>query len=82
MPFIKTISPSKATGETAEVYRQMEEMGGVSRIAKIVQLFSLRPGSMKRMIRMWELAMWMGTEPRATRELVAVAVSRLNNCHY
>jgi alkylhydroperoxidase family enzyme len=82
MPSIKTIPPSKATGETAEVYRYMAEMGGISRVAKIVQMFSLRPGSMRRMIRTWELTMWMGKEPRTTRELVAVAVSRLNDCHY
>ncbi len=82
MPFIKTIPPGKATGETAEVYCYMSKMGGISLIARIVQVFSIRPGSMRRMIRMWELAMWMGNEPRTTREMVAVAISRLNNCHY
>ena len=82
MAFIKVIPRGKATGETAEAYRYMSEMGGINRIAKIVQMFSLRAGSMRRMIRMWELTMWMGNEPRTTRELVAVAVSRLNNCHY
>jgi hypothetical protein len=51
-------------------------------VAKIVQIFSLRPASMKRMIRQWELAMWKGGTPRQERELAAAAVSRFNNCHY
>ena len=82
MPYIRTVPPRRADGETAEVYRRMEEVGGSAKIANIVQLFSLRPRSMQRMIRSWELAMWCGDEPRASRELVAAAVSRYADCHY
>lgn len=57
-------------------------MSGSGRVAQVVQIFSLRPASMRRMIRAWELAMWAGDEPRVARELVAAAVSRLNDCHY
>ncbi len=82
MPYIQTISPQRADAETAEVYRHMEGVGGSAKIAHIVQLFSLRPASMLRMIRSWELAMWSGEEPRMNRELVAAAVSRHADCHY
>jgi len=82
MAFIKTIPPGKATGETREVYDYMAEVAGHDMVAKIVQFFSLRPESMKRMIRQWELAMWKGSVPRQSRELAAAAVSRFNNCHY
>jgi alkylhydroperoxidase family enzyme len=83
MAFIRTISRREADGETGAVYDYMREvLGGFDRTARIVQLFSLRPGSMRRMIRSWELAMWCGTEPRAQRELLAAVVSRLNDCHY
>ena len=82
MAFIKTIPPNKATGETKEVYNYMAEVVGHDRVAKIVQIFSLRPGSMKRMVRQWELAMWKGSVPRQSREVVAAALSRFNNCHY
>jgi hypothetical protein len=51
-------------------------------VARIVQTFSLRPGSMRRMVRTWELIMWGGTEPRTLRETVAAAISRFNECHY
>jgi len=57
-------------------------MSGSRLVAGVVQVFSLRPASMRRMIRSWELAMWVGGVPRANRELVAAAVSRLNDCHY
>jgi alkylhydroperoxidase family enzyme len=82
MAFIATVSPGRATGETARVYRYMAEVGGHEMVAKVVQLFSLRPGSMRRMIRSWELTMWAAPAPRRHRELVAAAVSRLNDCHY
>ena len=79
---IAVVPPSKASGETAEVYRMLGRVSGSGLVAKVVQVFSLRPASMRRMIRGWELAMWSGDEPRTQRELVAAAVSRLNDCHY
>ncbi len=84
MPFIRTISPKQAGPELAEVYRYMGEVGGAAEgpVANIVRMFSLRPDSMRRMIRTWELALWYGNEPRTTKETVASAVSRLNDCHY
>ncbi len=82
MPHIRTVPPRQASGETAEAYRSMQEVGGSATVFNIVQIFSLRPSSMRRMIRSWELAMWCGDEPRASRELVAAAVSRYADCHY
>lgn len=86
MAFIEIVSPSQATGETGDVYSYMHEVGGggdkSGMIAKIVQMFSLRAGSMRRMIRTWELIMWCGEASRQDRELTAAAVSRFNNCHY
>ena len=82
MAFIATVPPRQASGETRDVYRYMREVAGAPMVANIVQLFSLRPASMRWMIREWELAMWVGDEPRATRELIGASVSRLNDCHY
>ena len=60
MSFIHMIPPGKATGETKDVYRYMAEVGGSDeKVPKIVQAFSLRPGSMRKMIRNWELGMWI-----------------------
>jgi alkylhydroperoxidase family enzyme len=82
MPYVRTIPPSHATGDTAQAYEYMRQVGGIDPVTRIVQVFSLRPASMRRMIRTWELSNWAGEEPRRTRELVAAAVSRLNNCDY
>jgi len=82
MAYIATVPPWRATGETGDAYEYMRQVGGIDRVTSIVQVFSLRPASMRRMIRTWELSNWVGDEPRRTRELVAAAVSRLNNCHY
>ncbi len=82
MAYVRTVPPRDARGETAEVYRYMAEVAGSPMVAKIVQLFSLRPASMRAMIRGWELSMWAGDEPRPMRELVGAMVSRLNDCHY
>ena len=82
MAYIEIISPGRATGETAEVYKQAARMSDSTLIPKIVQLFSLRPATMQMMLRKFELTMWTGKVPRHFRELVAAAVSRFNNCHY
>ncbi|HYC54726.1 MAG TPA: hypothetical protein VEL28_07295 [Candidatus Binatia bacterium] len=82
MAYIQTISPRNAGAELVPVVRYMHSVVGVGLVANVVRLFSLRPASMRRMIRTWELAMWVGEEPRARRELVAAMVSRLNQCVY
>jgi hypothetical protein len=66
---IATILPSRATGKT-KAYRALRQVSGSDLVAKVIQVFSLRPASMRRMIRSWELAMWTGDEPRAQRELI------------
>lgn len=80
--FIETIPPSRAEGELKAAYGYMAQVGGHPMVARIVQLFSPRPASLRRMVRSWELTMWMGDEPRPMRETVAAAISRLNDCHY
>jgi hypothetical protein len=80
--FIRTISARHARGDLAAAYRYMAEVGGQSMVARIMQVFSLRPASVRRAIRGWELAMWVGDEPRWLRETVGAAVSHLNDCHY
>jgi hypothetical protein len=80
--FIRVVSPSAGGPELAAAHAYMREVGGSSTVGNIIKLFSQRPASMRRMIRTWELAMWMGEEPRANRELVAAMVSRINQCVY
>ena len=82
MAYIATIAPGRATGDTAAVYRDVRRLAGGPRVANIIRLFSLRPVSMRFMLRGFELGMWAGDAPRTTRELIGAMVSRLNDCHY
>ena len=82
MAYVPTMPPGRADGELADAYRYMAQVGGHPMVGRIVQLFSLRPASMRRMVRSWELTMWVGDQPRPLRETVAAAISRLNDCHY
>ena len=83
MSYIRMIPPAQADEETKKAYDYLTRVSGAGmKVPKIVQVFSLRPGSMRRMIRLWELGMWVGDVPRADRELVGAAVSRLNGCRY
>lgn len=82
MPHVAVVPPSRATGEVAAAYRELRRMTGSGLAVHVVQIFSLRAASMRRMIRSWELVMWAGAAPRPVRELVAAAVSRCNRCHY
>ena len=82
MAYIAVIPPGRADGELAAVYRYLGEVVGRGLAARIIQMCSLRAGSMRRMVRTWEVVMWGGSEPRAWRVLTAAMVSRLNDCHY
>lgn len=82
MAWIRTPSPSRGDRELAAAYAYMREVGGSPLVGRIIRVFSLRPASMRRMIRTFELAMWSGAEPRASRELLAAVLSRLNQCVY
>jgi len=82
MAYIRTISPKNATGSLANSYQDFIQLCGYDRIPKVIQILSLRPDTMKRIIRVWELGMWVSDEPRDMLELVAALVSRMNQCHY
>lgn len=82
MSYIHLPTTAEGGPELRAVHTYMHEVGGLGLTANIMRMFSLRPASMRRMIRTWELSMWMGDEPRTTRELVAATVSRINQCVY
>ncbi len=72
MAYIKTIPQRKSIGERAEAYDYLSNIWGIKAPVNIVQMFSLRPGTMRSMIRRWELSMWIGSAPRIMREMIAV----------
>lgn len=84
MSRIERIPPRRAPAELAGAYDRMRRaMGGGLAIAPLImQSFSHRPNLMLAAAEGYRFAGWGGRLPRATRELVALLVSRENACFY
>ena len=81
MAWIRMIDEDEADGKLRELYARMREpWGGVDNIMKI---HSLNPGSLLGHFEFYR-ALMGGRSPlgRVQREMIAVAVSVANRCHY
>lgn len=82
MAWIKVIAEEEAQGPLKEIYdKSIQPWGGVDNIEKI---HSLDPDSLKWHLEMYKQLMYgRGSSlKRAQREMIAVAVSSFNKCHY
>jgi uncharacterized peroxidase-related enzyme len=81
MPYLRLIEENEASGELKEEYDAAVRRAG--KVFQIVKAMSLRPGVLKRSLGLYQAIMFGPSElSRAERELLAVVVSRANNCHY
>lgn len=81
MADIHTISESEATGPLAELYRRLRDPAG--RVVNILKVQSLSPSTLETHYAFYRSLMFgPGPLSRAQRELIAVAVSATNACHY
>jgi alkylhydroperoxidase family enzyme len=81
MAWIKTIDETKAEGELKNQNDDLvEPWGGVDNILKI---HSLNPKSLAAHVQLYKTVMY-GKSPlrRPDREMIAVVVSTVNQCHY
>ena len=81
MAWIRTCSKSEATGELARIYARVAP--GDQIVDNILVVHSLHPRSLGDHLAMYRTLMY-GPGPLSgrERELVAVAVSAANRCHY
>ena len=81
MAWINVINEEKATGSLNEQYKNLiEPWGGVDNILKI---HSLNPESLDAHVRLYKMAMYgKSTVQRHEKEMIAVVVSTINQCHY
>ena len=82
MARIRIIEESEAEGTLAAQYAAAR--GRAGKVFQVLKLHSLEPATLDAMIRMYG-ATTTGPRaplPRTTRELIAVLVSRTNNCDY
>ena len=81
MAWIDIIDEENAEGSIKEQYDQLiEPWGGVDNILKI---HSLNPKSLAAHVQLYKTLMY-GKSPlrRTDREMIAVVVSTINQCHY
>lgn len=81
MPLIETIAEGDATGPLADAYRRLADPHG--RVANILKVQSLSPATLETHYAFYRSLMFgPGPLTRGQRELLAVAVSTANRCHY
>ena len=80
-PWIQWFSDDEATGKLADQFELARKRAG--RVFNIIRVMSLNPYVLESMITSY-LAIMKGRSPldRAQREMLAMAVSRFNGCHY
>ena len=81
MTYIRTIPEEEAEGDLARLYA--EARARVGKVYNIVRCMSLAPEQLESSINLYR-ALMFGPSPlsRAQREMIAVVVSKINQCHY
>ena len=82
MAWIRTITPGEATGLLRRLYD--EAIARAGKVFNVLSIQSLRPEVLEIGVKLYEELMFSPRSPlsRAQREMIAVAVSRVNQCHY
>ncbi len=81
MAYIRVTSESEAEGELGRLYQEARARAG--KVFGIVRVMSLAPRQLRASMTIYREVMF-GESPltRAQREMLAVVVSRANDCHY
>lgn len=81
MPWIRIIDEEEADGLLSRIYEGARRRAG--RVFNILKIQSQNPATLQGMIQLYQAAS-LGDSPltRAQKEMIAVVVSKTNNCHY
>lgn len=81
MAFIRIVPPEQATGLLNRIYDEAVRRAG--RVWNVVRLMSLNPPALQASMELYKALMHGPSKlSRAQREMIAVVVSRENNCYY
>ena len=81
MPYIRTITPEEATGDTKRLFDEATARAG--RVFNIIGIQGLNPQAMEASLNLYKAIMVKkGPLRRVTREMLAVVVSRELDCFY
>ncbi len=81
MSWIRIIDEEEADGLLSRIYEGARRRAG--RVFNILKIQSQNPATLQGMIQLYQAAS-LGDSPltRAQKEMIAVVVSKTNNCHY
>jgi hypothetical protein len=82
MARIEWVEDSDASGETAELYRELRKRSARGNVPDILRTMSLRPDFLRAIDQASRLHFTDGALSRAEHEMIASYVSALNRCHY
>ncbi len=81
MAWIKTISEEDAEGDLKREYEAARKRAGG--VANILRVMSLNAKTLRASMRLYQSTMHFDSPlSRATREMLAVVVSKTNHCYY
>ena len=82
MAWIRTVAPGEATGLLKRLYDEAVARAG--KVFNVLRIQSLRPEVLEAGVQLYKELMHSDRSPlsRAQREMIAVAVSKANECHY
>jgi uncharacterized peroxidase-related enzyme len=82
MAWIKTIDPENAEGALKRLYGAAAQRAG--KVFNLIRLQSLRPRVLRASVQLYVELMHSAESglSRSQREMIAVVVSRANDCHY
>ena len=81
MAWIRNVEEADASAELKPIYEQQRRKAGA--LANILTIHSLAPRILAAHLELYHAVMHApGELSRVRREMIAVAVSRANRCHY
>ncbi len=81
MSWIKTLEYSESTAPLRELYGALTEGG--RRLDNILKIHTLHPAGMQAHLTLYRTVMTATPGlPKVDRELIALVVSHVNQCHY
>ncbi len=81
MAYIRTVPPQEAKGSLKRQYDAAIKRAG--RVFEVVRIQSLNPAVLDASMRLYQALMHSASSlSRVEREMIAVAVSSANACHY
>lgn len=79
---VRIVHESQASGETADLYREIEEYFGLGLVPDIFKLAGSRPDFLRVLWGGYRAMFDGGVLPRQVKEMMATVVSRTNSCSY